>query len=60
MDTVFTWIVAAATIYFSLAGVRLLIKSDYYTRAAIINFKDHARTSFLRAVTEKSYTGNIG
>ena len=36
--TVFIRIVAAATIYFSLARVRLLIKGGSYSRAAFIYF----------------------
>ena len=32
-------IVATATINFSLAGVQLQIKGDYYLRAACINFR---------------------
>ena len=36
--TVFIQILAAATINFSLAGVRLLIEGGAYSRAAFINF----------------------
>ena len=38
MITVFIRIVAVATINFSLAGMRLLIKGGSYSRAAFINF----------------------
>ena len=36
--TVFTRIVAAATINFSLAGVRLLIEGGSYSRKAFVHF----------------------
>ena len=36
--TIFTRIVADATINLSPARARLLIKGDYYLRAALINF----------------------
>ena len=42
--TVFTEIVAAATINFALSSVRLLIEGGSYSRAATINFFLSART----------------
>ena len=44
--TIFTWIVAVATIYFILLWVQLLLKGGYYTRAALISNTVCVYTSF--------------
>ena len=47
--TVFTRILAAATINFSCARVRLLIEGGSYSRAALIKNNAHARLTYTRA-----------
>ena len=47
--TVFTRILAAATINFSRARVRLLIEGGSYSRAALIKNNAHAQLTYARA-----------
>ena len=49
LNTVFTRILAAATINFSCARVRLLIEGGSYSRAALIKNNAHARLTYARA-----------
>ena len=51
--TVFTRILAAATINFSRAQVRLLIEGGSYSRAALIKNNVHAQLTYVRVRTRK-------
>ena len=53
LGTVFVRIVAAATINFNLARVRLLIEGGSYSRAAVINFGGYCVVPSVKTVTEK-------